>query len=234
MPCSFVLCPATRLWTSADPVVITKGTKSCRPTSNATKTALGQKQRKLIRYDKEANGGSRPKNGIRKALVVYDPRIGQEHCNSTLREQFRRRLGADGQDFTDQDYWQLRDSLIDDGHIVQGRGRGGSVHRVIVAAEEAPATSPQLPIASNERSLYEPFQTAILSGYVKDNRIKRFISEITASQGRRSTGGKWTRPDLTLIAVRTYSFTPGKRPEVITFGCGYFGTTLQAAGYRRR
>src|ERR1017187_2686853 len=61
------------------------------------------------------------------------------------------------------------------------------------------------------------FKRPSLSGYVKDNRIKRFISEITASQGRRSTGGKWTRPDFTLIAVRTYSFTPGKSLEVITF-----------------
>jgi len=31
------------------------------------------------------------------------------------------------------------------------------------------------------------------------------------------TGGKWTRPDLTLLAVRSYSFIPGKRLEVITF-----------------
>lgn len=151
-----------------------------------------------------------------KLLLSMVPESGKSIGNSFLREQFRRRLGADGQTFTDQDYWQLRDSLIDDGLIVQGRGRGGSVHRVIVTPEEPPAISPQPPVAS-ERSLYEPFQAAIVSGYVKDNRIKRFISEITASQGRRSTGGKWTRPDLTLIAVRTYSFTPGKRLEVTTF-----------------
>jgi hypothetical protein len=43
------------------------------------------------------------------------------------------------------------------------------------------------------------------------------VSEITASQGRRATGGKWTRPDVIIAAVRTYQFTPGKRLEIITF-----------------
>lgn len=151
-------------------------------------------------------------------LLSLIPESGKSIGNSMLREQFRKRLGAEGANFTDQDYWQIRDSLIDEGFIVQGRGRGGSVHRVAAASAEEPSTvSLQSPIASSERNLYEPFQAAIISGYVKDNRIKRFISEITASQGRRSTGGKWTRPDFTLIAVRTYSFTPGKSLEVITF-----------------
>jgi|ERR1035441_284051 hypothetical protein len=150
-----------------------------------------------------------------KLLLSMIPESGQSIGNSTLREHFRKRLGT-GVDFTDTDYWQLRDSLIDDGSIVRGGGKGGSVRRVIVAAEEPPTASIQSSF-STERSLYEPFKKEIESGYVKDNRIKRFISEITASQGRRNTGGKWTRPDLTLIAVRTYSFTLGKRLEVITF-----------------
>jgi hypothetical protein len=130
----------------------------------------------------------------------------------------------------------LRDSLIDSGLLEQGRGRGGSVHRVSTVAPGAPSgqatgaeagklivspvTSPEIPEiveAITEGSLYEPFHNAIVNGYAKDNRLKRFISEITAHQGRRATGGRWTRPDVTLVAVRTYQFTPGKRLEVITF-----------------
>jgi len=151
-----------------------------------------------------------------KLLLSLIPESGKSIGNSALRDQLRKRIGADGDGFTDQDYWQIRDSLIDDGAIEQGRGRGGSVHRVIAAETPSSASAPLQTIVG-ERSLYEPFHSAIVSGYVKDNRIKRFVSEITASQGRRSTGGKWTRPDVTLIAVRTYSFTPGKRLEVITF-----------------
>jgi hypothetical protein len=82
---------------------------------------------------------------------------------------------------------------------------------------ESAAQSPEIAAQVSETSLYEPFHKAILTGYIKDNRLKRFISEITAHQGRRATGGKWTRPDVTLVAVRTYQFTPGKRLEVITF-----------------
>lgn len=126
-----------------------------------------------------------------------------------------------GDRLEDDEYWLLRDSLIDDGLIEQGRGRGGSVHRV-APADQVPKTEPvesvpSLSAAKAESALYEPFHKAIRAGYVQNYRIKRFISEITASQGRRATGGRWTRPDLTLVAVRTYSFTPGKRLEVITF-----------------
>lgn len=150
-----------------------------------------------------------------------------------------------GDQLTDEDYWLLRDSLIDSGILEQGRGRGGSVHRISTVATgtlvsgtavaqtppsaafrvgtagaEGTITGPETPEvleAVSESSLYEPFHKATKEGYTKDNRLKRFISEITAHQGRRATGGKWTRPDVTLVAVRTYQFTPGKRIEVITF-----------------
>lgn len=154
----------------------------------------------------------------------------------SLREQLREKIEHLGDTLTDEDYWLLRDSLIDSGFLEQGRGRGGSVHRVravsatlsavAVPSETAPVISSQNPSVAEvqevveeitEASLYEPFHNAIVNGYTKDNRLKRFISEITAHQGRRATGGKWTRPDVTLVAVRTYQFTPGKRLEVITF-----------------
>jgi len=42
------------------------------------------------------------------------------------------------------------------------------------------------------------------------------IVEIIAGQGRRETGGKWTRPDLVIIAVRTFAHLPGRFLDVIT------------------
>jgi hypothetical protein len=149
-----------------------------------------------------------------KILLNLVPESGANVGNVTLRSELGSAIRGLGDAMTEQDYWQLRDSLIDEGLIAQGRGKGGSVHRVAVAeplpAQVAPAKAP-------ESASYEPFHRAILDGYVKDNRIKRSVSEVTASQGRRATGGKWTRPDVTLIAVRTSQFTPGKRLEVITF-----------------
>ena len=147
------------------------------------------------------------------------PQSGESIGNVTLRELLKEQAKKLGDELTDQDYWSLRDSLIDEGMIEQGRGRGGSVHLILSPPATPPSAAPSEPVVQKaaESTLYEPVLKAIVDGYVKENRIKRFISEITASQGRRATGGKWTRPDLTLIAVRTYQFTPGKRLEVITF-----------------
>ncbi len=172
-----------------------------------------------------------------KLLMGLVPESGDNIGNVSLREQLREKITSLGDELTDEDYWLLRDSLIDGGLLEQGRGRGGSVHRIKNAESDsgaAPVTaSVAVPVAESpvigaqespevidqrtEASLYEPFYNAIVNGYTKDNRLKRFISEITAHQGRRSTGGRWTRPDMTLVAVRTYQFTPGKRLEVITF-----------------
>lgn len=132
-----------------------------------------------------------------KALLSLILESGTSIGNFTLREQLRKRIEPSRGELSDQDSWQLRDSLIDDGLIVQGRGRGGSVHGVLAKTEEEPPPLMQPPVPIAERNLYPSFQAAITSGYFKDNRIKRFVSEITASQGRRSTGGRWTRADLT-------------------------------------
>ena len=136
-----------------------------------------------------------------RSLLDLVPKGGESIGNGTLREQFRRLIGKNRK-ITDQDYWTLRNSLIDEGKLEPGRGRGGSV---------------QAPLPRAESRLYEPFLEAIRSGYAPEHRISRPVMEITAAQGRRMTGGKWTRPDITLIAVRTFSFVPGKRLEVVTF-----------------
>jgi hypothetical protein len=41
--------------------------------------------------------------------------------------------------------------------------------------------------------------------------------EITARQGRRPTGGIWTRPDITAVSVRTFQHLPNKYVDVWTF-----------------
>ena len=49
--------------------------------------------------------------------------------------------------------------------------------------------------------------------YIYDN----YLIELTANQGKRKTGGKWTRPDLTLISVKSYQYVIGRIMDVITF-----------------
>lgn len=154
---------------------------------------------------------SAQKTEYTKALLSLIPESGTSIGNFTLREQLRKRIESNGGELSDQDYWQLRDSLIDDGLIVQGRGRGGSVHRVLAKAEEEPPPLIQPPVPIVERNLYPPFQAAITSGYVKDNRIKRFVSEITASQGRRSTGGQMDAPGSDPDCRKDIFLYPGQK-----------------------
>jgi hypothetical protein len=86
--------------------------------------------------------------------------------------------------------------------------------RVQAAAPAVPAAQA---LYQGEQSLYAPFSRSIADSFTKDYGIEEFIYEITANQGARSTGGKWTRPDITLVAVRIYPFIPGKTLELISF-----------------
>lgn len=47
--------------------------------------------------------------------------------------------------------------------------------------------------------------------------IADHVSEVSAHKGRKNTGGKWTRPDVTLVSIGNYPFIPGKTVEIITF-----------------
>jgi hypothetical protein len=158
---------------------------------------------------------------FKQKLHELTPPDGKAISNPTLRESLQSAFP--GEQFSLNDYWDLRNSLITDGKLEKGRGRGGSVSRVATEAEPAVpgagSTPPTVEIAKAvaEASLYEPFQKCIQEGYVPDNDLKPWICEITAFQGRRSTGGVWTRPDVTLIAIQTFVFVPTKQFDVITF-----------------
>jgi len=159
------------------------------------------------------------------ALFDLTPADGKNAGNTSLRESLRSRFPEE--EFTDEDYWDLRNSLITEGRLERGRGQGGSVRRVLVVEEPVPvpiATAAAAQVGNDaatqstaEAPLYEPFQRVIQTGYVPDNDLSPWVCEITAFQGRRNTGGLWTRPDVTLIAIQTFVYVPDKLFEVITF-----------------
>ncbi len=160
----------------------------------------------------------------KQALFGLTPADGKSIGNVSLREALRATFPND--EFSEEDYWDIRNSLIADGRLEKGRGKGGSVARILFAppapaAEVASvAAEPGADVAFSsgaEVPLYEPFQKVIQTGYVADNDLKPWICEITAFQGRRNTGGLWTRPDVTLIAIQTFVYVPDKLFEVITF-----------------
>jgi hypothetical protein len=155
----------------------------------------------------------------KQKLYELTPADGTGISNASLREKLKGAFPSE--EFTLDDYWDIRQALITEGKLERGRGYGGSVHRVlpsIAPPQGTPATAtPPVSIPPSEASLYEPFQKCLQNGFVPDNDLKPWASEITAFQGRRDTGGRWTRPDVTLIAMQTFTYVPHKVFEVITF-----------------
>src|ERR1041385_8848651 len=143
----------------------------------------------------------------KQRLFELTPADGKSIGNATLRELLKAAFPEET--FTQEDYFDLRNSLRTDGRVERGKGKGGSVHRllsvltvdggrtvapVVPALDQVePAEAPPEP---READLYQPFKIAIETGYVPDNDLKPWICEITAAQGRKNTGGRWTRPDV--------------------------------------
>lgn len=154
-----------------------------------------------------------------QAVLDHLPADGSTMGNGALQ----RKLGWE----TDR-YFSVRNSLADDGLIVRGRGRGGTVRRVDTVAPEAKTvsvvvedgTDPTATIEAtlkSELELYEPMRTVIAGDWADDHRWDPLAVEVTALQGRRATGGMWSRPDIVSIEVRTFEYVPGKHLEIASF-----------------
>lgn len=129
----------------------------------------------------------------------------------------------------EDEYWPIRDRVVDLGLLRRYRARGGAVAIVqqppVVADEPQPVQPAEpfqkggnaLPAAPTERDLYEPVAAVLRGPWARDSRFRHQVVEITASQGRRSTGGAWTRPDVVVAALRVFPFLPGKYFDLITF-----------------
>lgn len=117
-------------------------------------------------------------------------------------------------------YWSVRNALIDQGVLSVGRGRGGLVFRVIQAEPadaEVIAQRTEVPPQIREQDLYPPIATVLNQEWAREKRLDRQIVHTTAYQGRRDTGGRWSRPDLVLVTQSTYPYVPGRHFDVITF-----------------
>jgi len=148
-------------------------------------------------------------------LLSLVPKDGKSVGNTRLSELFlqqaKKRLD---ENFGVEVYWQVRDGLIEKGQLERGRGKAGSVRLVGDAVRLPKARSHRY---RKESHLYEAFHQTIETEWIEENDIADYVSEISAHKGRKATGGKWTRPDVTLVSVGNYPFIPGKSVEVITF-----------------
>ncbi|PDQ21424.1 hypothetical protein CN311_08855 [Mesorhizobium sanjuanii] len=152
-------------------------------------------------------------------------RVGGSAGNTALL----RELG-----WTDDKYWKIHQKLYEEGLIEKGRGYGGKV--LLAQRDAAPATkedtealasalaatSPEVAKTlveayTNELQLYPSVKEQIETHWARRRQLDDCHCEITALQGRRDTGGSWSRPDLALVAYRKYEFLPERVFELISF-----------------
>ncbi len=96
-----------------------------------------------------------------------------------------------------------------------GRGQGGSTRRADLKSAKEVSQREEI---QSEVALYDPIGKGLENWIkVKDYRFDDFWIEILAHQGKRETGGKWSRPDLALIGLTNYPYLPGKVIDVMTF-----------------
>lgn len=151
---------------------------------------------------------------------------------SEEEETFLKMLPADGSaivnralqtalGWDEERYFKVRASLKEKGEVALGVGRGGRVMRVVAAEKEGAEVEEVAREVAEERQrevdLYDDFKAAVEKWAKWEDLPENRIVQITASQGRRATGGQWTRPDLALLSVAQYLYVPGKTLDVVTF-----------------
>lgn len=149
---------------------------------------------------------------IEAIIMALVPKDGKSIGNKSLLAELKKKV----KDLPDDDYWKIRNRLIEAGKLSKARGKGGAVYLPEANQQEIKKDEEKKP-RIKENDLYDPFIKVVKEYWVKENDIEDYIVDKTANQGRKKTGGRWTRPDITLISMKNYQFIYGKIMDVITF-----------------
>jgi hypothetical protein len=151
--------------------------------------------------------------------------------SETFLDQLRQLGGRCGNyslkhhlNWNDDRYWRTHALVADEGFVVRGKGRGGSVI-LLEQIEESPSPEGTVVTAieqianvfAKEADLYAPSRQVIEGGWSRERSYDDFVVEITAQPGRVQTGGTWTRPDVSLLGTKSYPYLPGRFFEIVTF-----------------
>ncbi|RUX73389.1 hypothetical protein EN925_00850 [Mesorhizobium sp. M7A.F.Ca.US.006.04.2.1] len=123
-----------------------------------------------------------------------------------------------------QEYSEAEQNLVDQRRIERRRGRNGGIYLVEQPAEpeavdiDAPV-QPEEPAAQERRlenDYYQPALDQILAHWTEQPGFTHVFGAVTAGQGRRQTGGRWSRPDLVICTVSDWLFSSRSEGDVRT------------------
>jgi len=155
------------------------------------------------------------------------PRDGSTIGNKALREVLGWTTGGSSDTNEESEgwkrFWRVRDQLIGRGVIAVGRGKGGSVRRVLeITAEPEEAKSlaaleqRETPEELQERNLYPGVKVFVETELLKTYKFSELVVDTVADKGKKKGGGKWSCPDIVAVGLKSFELIPGREIDVIT------------------
>ena len=118
-------------------------------------------------------------------------------------------------------YYDAEQELVDEGHIERCRGPKGGI-KLVQRGDSQSQIDPESNDSTAEESLrkekdhYALVVRQIKEHWTEERSVKHVYVAKTADQGARKTGGRWSRPDITLCTVSEWIFLARPEGEVIT------------------
>jgi hypothetical protein len=142
-------------------------------------------------------------------------RILTEAGGHLTRAKLWERLGLANSEPTDE-YWVAEQGLVDALRIQRKRGRSGGIYLLEQETKKtedvvSKIISEDIAGTALEQNYYAPVLKEILDHWTEQPGFTHVFAHITAGQGRRPTGGRWSRPDIVICAVSDWHFS--SRPE---------------------
>jgi hypothetical protein len=133
-------------------------------------------------------------------------------CRLGESEQVIATLGWDA-----ESYRYIGRLLVEAGMLRAEGKKREKLERIPSASRQAESGGRSVASARGEKTLYAPIIETLSSAWVLEHEIQDYVIDLTASQGGRITGGRWSRPDITLAGSNEYRFVPGRSVELRTF-----------------
>lgn len=117
-------------------------------------------------------------------------------------------------------YFAAEQALVDAGRVERRRGRNGGIYLLpepgVGAIGSNDDVQQEAGLVDKEIAHYEPALGQILNHWTEQPGFKAVFGAVTGLQGRRATGGRWSRPDIIICTVSEWLFSSRPEGEVRT------------------
>ena len=185
-------------------------TKAKSRTRTANATMLTHQEATAPSHEPEKLKLEQTKKSILKALQESNRRL-------TKPELVKKFFLDPGKDL----YYKAEQELFDEGHIERCLDRKGGI-KLVQRGDSQSQIDPESNDSTAEESLrkekdhYALVVRQIKEHWTEERSVKHVYVAKTADQGARKTGGRWSRPDITLCTVSKWIFSPRPEGEVRT------------------